>query len=54
MVKTVKIQDEYYDLIKDTADQLDTTIKEVVESILDWFFSQKELLRFGGLISASQ
>ena len=41
MSKVIRIEEETYELIKDTAEQLNTTIKEVVSMILDWFFSTK-------------
>jgi len=38
-MSTVKISDENKDLIDAIAGQLDTSIKEVVDMIFKWFFS---------------
>lgn len=37
MSRTVKISKEWVDFLEEVADQLDTTIKGVVDSILEWF-----------------
>jgi len=41
MSVTIRISDEYKGLIDAVADQMGTSRKEVVDMILDWFFSQK-------------
>jgi len=41
MSKTLKVDEEFYDLIGVTADELDTTQKAVLNMILEWFFSSK-------------
>lgn len=38
---TIKIGEEYKELIDEVADQLDTSRKAVLDMILEWFFSQK-------------
>lgn len=40
-MSTVKISDENKELIDAIADQLDTSIKEVVDMIFNWFFSSE-------------
>ena len=39
-MSTVRISEENKELVEDVADQLGTTIKEVIDMILQWFFSQ--------------
>ena len=37
MSRAVKISKEWVDFLEEVADQLDTTIKAVMDSILEWF-----------------
>jgi len=39
MSTTIRIDEDHKDLIDDIAEQLDTSRKEVLEGILNWFFS---------------
>ena len=38
MSRPVKISEKWVELLEETADQLDTTMKGVVDAILEWFF----------------
>ena len=40
-MSTIKISEEYKDLIEEAAGQLGVSRKEVIDMILEWFFSQK-------------
>ena len=39
MSDVIRISAEHKELLEDMADQLDTSIKAVVDGILDWFFN---------------
>lgn len=41
MSVTIRITEEHKEFIDEVAEQLDTSRKEVLEYILDWFFSEK-------------
>jgi len=41
MSDVVRINSEHKELLEQIADQLDTSIKDVVDHILDWFFNDE-------------
>jgi len=41
MSDVIRISAEHKELLEDMADQLDTSIKAVVDGILDWFFNDE-------------